>query len=66
MGFCIVFQCFKYSLMRYNLNGSSRNGEGSFTKKPRQVLFGHQQTSPHSNQLDRKRKHTRQVGKQFY
>lgn len=30
----------------------------TFTKNPRQVLSGHQQTSPHPNQLDRKRKYT--------
>lgn len=29
----------------------------TFTKNPRQVLFGHQQTSPHPNQLDRKNTH---------
>lgn len=30
----------------------------TFTKNPRQVLPGHQQTSPHPSQLDRKRKCT--------
>lgn len=66
MSFYIVLKCFKYSLMRYNLNGSSRNGEGSNFHKKAKTSFIWTPANFSPFQPARQKKKTRQVGKQFY